>query len=81
MPLKLKVTSGEELVSSLKRLGFTVASQKGSHIKLKRRLGSSTQVLVIPNHKTLDRGTLLSIYRKALSYIPEDSLKPLFYTE
>jgi predicted RNA binding protein YcfA (HicA-like mRNA interferase family) len=81
MPLKLKVTSGEELVSAFKRLSFSVASQKGSHIKLKRTSESGTQILVIPNHKTLDRGTLLSIYRKALLYVPEATLKPIFYTE
>lgn len=81
MPLKLKVVSGEELVNAFKRLGFTVGSQKGSHIKLKRKLENSTQILVIPNHKTLARGTLLSIYRKALLYISEETLKPIFSTE
>jgi predicted RNA binding protein YcfA (HicA-like mRNA interferase family) len=81
MPLKLKVISGQELVSNFERLGFVVASQKGSHIKLKRSHAGGTQILVIPNHKTLNRGTLLSIYRIALTYLPEETLKPIFYTE
>lgn len=81
MPLKLKVKSGAELVADFKRLGFEVTSQKGSHVKLKRKASSGSQILVIPNHKTLNRGTLLSLYRIALQYIAEENLKPLFYTE
>jgi predicted RNA binding protein YcfA (HicA-like mRNA interferase family) len=81
MPLKLKVTSGEALIKAFIQLGFEVKSQKGSHVKLKRKHENGTQILVVPNHKTLDRGTFLSIYRKALAYISEETLKPLFYTE
>jgi predicted RNA binding protein YcfA (HicA-like mRNA interferase family) len=81
MPLKLRTLSGQEVVTIFKKLGFSVTSQKGSHIKLKRITETGTQILVIPNHKTLDRGTLLSIYKKALPYLSENVLKPHFYSE
>jgi predicted RNA binding protein YcfA (HicA-like mRNA interferase family) len=81
MPLKLKVKSGSKLVADFKHLGFEVVSQKGSHIKLKRKTEGATQILVIPNHKTLNRGTLQGIYKIALHYLPEETLKPIFYTE
>lgn len=62
--------------------GFSIAAQKGSHVKLVRILsGSARQTLTIPNHSELDRGTIKAIYRQALIYIPESELKPHFYNE
>jgi hypothetical protein len=37
------------------------------------------QTLVIPNHVSLAKGTLKTIYSQALVYIPENDLKDLFY--
>jgi predicted RNA binding protein YcfA (HicA-like mRNA interferase family) len=45
----------------MERIGFRVVRQGGSHIAL-RRDEPFCQV-VIPDHKTLDRGTLRSILR------------------
>jgi len=54
---KLKILSGPEVVRILSIFGFKVASQRGSHIKLRRKeAGSGQQTLTIPNHKELDRG-------------------------
>lgn len=62
--------------------GFNVASQKGSHIKLQRMLENNTrQILTIPGHAELDKGTIKAIYRQALRYISESELKSYFYTE
>ncbi len=77
---KLRVLSGREVVKILSRFGFKVISQRGSHVKLRRILSDGTkQTLTIPLHEELDRGTLRSIYRQALRYIPETDLKPHFY--
>jgi predicted RNA binding protein YcfA (HicA-like mRNA interferase family) len=48
-------------VRALERIGFHVIRQVGSHIVL-RRDEPFCQV-VIPDHRTLDRGTLSSILR------------------
>lgn len=82
MPPKLKRLSGQDVVKALAHFGFTVHSQRGSHIKL-RRIASddSHQTVTIPNHKEIDRGTLRAILRQASKFVPETELKPYFYTE
>ncbi|HIG26853.1 MAG TPA: type II toxin-antitoxin system HicA family toxin [Verrucomicrobiales bacterium] len=55
---KLKRLSGRELVSALGQFGFTVVSQRGSHIKLRRiNEASKKEILTIPIHNQLDPGT------------------------
>ncbi|MEM3415111.1 MAG: type II toxin-antitoxin system HicA family toxin [Thermoproteota archaeon] len=77
---RLKVLSGRDVVKILSRFGFTIISQKGSHVKLRRLLPDGTkQTLTIPLHEELDKGTLKAIYRQALRFIPEEELKPHFY--
>ncbi len=51
--------SGKEVVRALERAGFHVKRQKGSHIVL-RRDNPFAQV-VVPDHKSVDTGTLASI--------------------
>jgi len=78
---KLKILSGAEVVKILGLFGFTVASQRGSHIKLQHTLADGVrQTLTIPNHDELDRGTLKAIYRQATRYISEENLRPHFYS-
>jgi hypothetical protein len=38
------------------------------------------QTLTVPNHRELDRGTVVGIYRQALRYIPEEELAPQFFS-
>lgn len=78
---QLKVLSGPDLVRIFSLFGFTVTAQKGSHIKLLRVApGGLRQILIVPNHSELDRGTLRAIYRQALRYISEEKLREHFYT-
>ena len=51
--------SGKEVVKALQRAGFYVKGQKGSHIVL-RRDNPFAQV-VVPDHKSVDTGTLATI--------------------
>lgn len=78
---KIKHISGKEVIKILESFGFVISRQKGSHIILKRIISSGEQVILIPNHTTIDRGTLHFIYKKLLLYINESEIKPHFYTE
>jgi len=51
--------SGKEVVKALQRAGFYIKRQKGSHIVL-RRDNPFAQV-VVPDHKSIDTGTLGNI--------------------
>ena len=64
MPPSLPVISGRECVAALEQVGFTVRRQSGSHI-IVRRDGTPAQTISVPNHPTLDRGTLRGIIRLA----------------
>ena len=59
----LPVLSGRMLAAALTKAGFAVKRQRGSHLIL-RRDNPFCQV-VVPDHKTLDRGTLRGILRQA----------------
>ena len=75
---KLRRLSGDEVVSIFRGLGFRVAGQHGSHIKLVRDSPSGRQVLTIPAHRELDTGTLRAIIRQASRFVAADELGPLF---
>ena len=60
---KLPVISGHECMKALTKAGFYFKRQTGSHLVL-RRDEPFTQVIV-PNHKTLDRGTLRAIIKQS----------------
>jgi predicted RNA binding protein YcfA (HicA-like mRNA interferase family) len=55
--------SGREIVKALRRVGFVVDHQRGSHIFL-HNLTRNISVTV-PLHKELKKGTLNSILKKA----------------
>lgn len=79
---KLKTLSGSDVLRIFLIFGFQKITQKGSHIKLVRYLTDNTkQILTIPNHDELDKGTLKAIYRQAGRYIQEQELKKYFYSE
>jgi len=78
---KLKRLSGREVISILQRFGFSIASQKGSHVKLVRVTpDAERQILTVPNHPELDTGTCRAILRQASRYIPVTDLNPHFYS-
>jgi len=78
--LKLRDISGKKLVKVFESFGFAVVKQKGSHIKMTRFFGASTQTLVIPNHISIAKGTLKEIYDQAQIFISEKELKDIFYS-
>jgi predicted RNA binding protein YcfA (HicA-like mRNA interferase family) len=82
MSARIRRLSGRDVVAILVRFGFAVHSQRGSHVKLRRRAsGGEKQTLTIPLHDELDAGTLSAIMRQASRYMPEEQLRPYFYTQ
>jgi predicted RNA binding protein YcfA (HicA-like mRNA interferase family) len=55
--------SGRECVKALVKAGFYMKRQQGSHIILRR--DEPFAQVVVPDHKTLDRGTLRAIIRQS----------------
>lgn len=57
--------SAKSVLKALGRAGFKKVSQKGSHIKLRRTSEGRSLTVIVPNHKSLARGTFGSILRQA----------------
>lgn len=61
-----KTASGRIVVQLLvKQYGFNIVSQKGSHMKLKKRTLQGEIITIVPMHKELARGTVRGIVRLA----------------
>jgi predicted RNA binding protein YcfA (HicA-like mRNA interferase family) len=67
------VVSGKELVRALERDGWSVARQRGSHVRLKKP--GRRNALVVPLHKEIKKGTLAGILRDA--QLSADDLRAL----
>ena len=74
--MKLPVLSGREVIKVLKKIGFEEKRQKGSHIILAKETEDGKKGVVVPNHKEIDKGTLLEIIRQS-GLKREDFLKLL----
>ena len=61
---KLPQISGQELGRIVFRLGFVLKSRKGSHMKFVRILGERKEIIIIPNHKVIRKGTLHDIIKQ-----------------
>jgi len=59
---KLPTVSGMEVLKVLKKLGYYVRDQKGSHVHLRHPY---RKPLTIPLHPTIAKGTLRTIIREA----------------
>jgi predicted RNA binding protein YcfA (HicA-like mRNA interferase family) len=57
---KLPILSGKELINLVKKAGFSVVRQKGSHITLEK----GEYKTVVPLHDELATGTLLAILKQ-----------------
>ena len=79
---RLKRHSSREVVRALSRLGFEVASMRGSHAKLVRvSEAGQREILVVPMHGSLTVGTLAAIHRQASKYLSLSELRATFFTE
>jgi predicted RNA binding protein YcfA (HicA-like mRNA interferase family) len=79
---RLRRLAGAEIIAILSHFGFALHTQRGSHAKLRRVLADgSVQTLTVPIHDELDTGTCRAILRQASRFVPEQDLRPHFYTE
>ena len=60
-----RLIRGREVLRALQRAGFTRVSQRGSHIKLKKRTAQGELVVIVPNYREVAEGTLDSILQMA----------------
>ena len=54
-----------KVINALQRTGFVVVRQKGSHIRLQKRLDDEVIKITIPAHKPIKRSTLSHIIKSA----------------
>lgn len=62
---KYPIISSREILRALKKLGFEIIKQKGSHIKLCKSVVGRKITTIVPNHKTIMKGTLKGILELA----------------
>ncbi|HYT42434.1 MAG TPA: type II toxin-antitoxin system HicA family toxin [Methylomirabilota bacterium] len=74
---KLPQVSGKETVKALQKIGFTLAGQKGSHLKLIRVRDNQKQTLIVPMHKIIKKGTLRNGILKPISLSVAEFIKLL----
>ena len=53
------------MVRALQRDGWVVVRQRGSHIRLQKRLGSELLKLTVPAHRPIKRSTLSHLLKQA----------------
>ncbi|MDV2496639.1 MAG: type II toxin-antitoxin system HicA family toxin [bacterium] len=54
-----------KIIRALQRDGWIVIRQKGSHIRLQKRVGDRTLKITIPTHRPVKRSTLSHIIKQA----------------
>jgi len=62
---KLPLISGEQAIKCFQKIGYQIARQRGSHIRLCHSSGCLKKPLTVPNHKELGRGLLRKLIRDA----------------
>ncbi|MGB0061427.1 type II toxin-antitoxin system HicA family toxin [Candidatus Binatus sp.] len=73
--------SGADLARLLRRYGYEVSRQTGSHLRLTSTMKGTEHHVTIPAHKDLKLGTLGSILSEVADYLKEereDLAKELF---
>ena len=62
---KVPSLSYERIVRAFQRAGWIVVRQRGSHVRLQKRLPDKTLKIIIPAHKPVKRSTLAHILKQA----------------
>jgi predicted RNA binding protein YcfA (HicA-like mRNA interferase family) len=61
--MKLPQISGKELIKILSKCGFVVVRQRGSHVRLEKKLNGEVVKITVPVHPQLKKGTLSAIIK------------------
>jgi len=62
---KVPVTNYNKVISALKRDGWVVVRQRGSHIRLQKHLDEEVLKITVPAHSPIKRSTLSHILKQA----------------
>lgn len=65
MTHKLPVVSGREVIKALRKIGYVVVRQRGSHMRLRDDTNPPHKPLTVPDHKEIKPGLLRKIIRDA----------------
>ena len=68
---KVPCLNYDKLIKALKRNGWVVVRQKGSHIRLQKHTPFETLKLTVPAHKPIKRSTLSHILKQARVSVEE----------
>ncbi len=74
---RLPQVSGKETIKALQGIGFSISSQKGSHVKLVRIKNKHKQTVIVPIHKIIKKGTLRNGILKPINLSVEEFTKLL----
>jgi predicted RNA binding protein YcfA (HicA-like mRNA interferase family) len=62
---KVPVLNYDELIRALRRDGWVVVRQRGSHVRLQKTMPEGVLKLTVPAHRPLKRSTLSHILKHA----------------
>jgi predicted RNA binding protein YcfA (HicA-like mRNA interferase family) len=63
--MKVPSLNYDHVLRALQRDGWVVVSQKGSHIKLRKRTQDGFWQVIVPAHKPIKRSTLAHVIKDA----------------
>ena len=63
--MPLRPLSYRQVKRKLEKAGFTIVSQRGSHVKFVRYNSDGAQTAIVPYHREISVGLLRSILRQA----------------
>ena len=62
---KVPSLSYKKIIAALRRDGWIIVRQRGSHIRLEKKLSDETLKITVPAHKPVKRSTLAKILKQA----------------
>ncbi|MGQ9851538.1 MAG: type II toxin-antitoxin system HicA family toxin, partial [Aggregatilineaceae bacterium] len=62
---KVSSLAYHQIVRALQRDGWTVVRQRGSHVRLQKRIGDEVLKITVPTHRPVKRSTLAHILKQA----------------
>jgi predicted RNA binding protein YcfA (HicA-like mRNA interferase family) len=81
MPKIPRDISGRQLANLLKKYGYEITRQTGSHIRVTSSIKNEPHHITIPDHTPLKIGTLSNILKEVANYLKmgkDDFIKELF---
>jgi len=68
---KVPSLSYQQVINALRRDGWIVIRQKGSHIRLQKRFPNEMLKIIVPAHRPIKRSTLSHILKQARLSVSE----------